>query len=364
MNEATSRDGAAAGVQPEPTRVSISAGLAAWLREHSCSILFTSYQTGRVAAAGLRPDGTISLTLFSFSRALGLDASNTTLWIASLSLLWRLENTLDAGQLEQGRFDRFYQPRIAYLTGDLDIHEVATDGGGRPIFVNTKYSCLATVSATHNFQTVWKPSFISKLLPEDRCHLNGFAMANGEPAYATAVSRSDVVEGWRARRSQGGILIDVKTDRIVAESLSIPHSPRVHGDRIVLLESGRGRIVSIDPNTGAKEDIAFCPGFLRGLALHDGFALVTTSRARDATFQDLPLEDALKERNEEAQCALLIVDLAKRSIVEKITFSGGIRELFAVSVLPGVRLPMIEEPNDPELGWRHTVAAMPERAAQ
>jgi uncharacterized protein (TIGR03032 family) len=103
---------------------------------------------------------------------------------------------------------------MSHTTGDVDAHELAVDGKDRLVFVNTKYSCLATAHTVHSFKPVWKPKFISKLAPEDRCHLNGLAMQNGAPKYVTAVSRFDVVDGWRERRHESGILIDVETDRV------------------------------------------------------------------------------------------------------------------------------------------------------
>jgi len=33
----------------------------------------------------------------------------------------------------------------------------------------------------HSFKPLWKPRFISKLAPEDRCRLNGLAMKDGAP---------------------------------------------------------------------------------------------------------------------------------------------------------------------------------------
>jgi hypothetical protein len=35
---------------------------------------------------------------------------------------------------------------VGHTTGDLDIHDIAVDGDRRVIFVNTLFSCLATVS--------------------------------------------------------------------------------------------------------------------------------------------------------------------------------------------------------------------------
>ena len=75
----------------------------------------------------------------------------------------------------------------------------------------------------------------------------------------------------------------------------MPHSPRIdHDGSVVLLDSGRGQIVRIDPANGASVDIAFCPGFLRGLSLHAGHAIVTVSKPRGGTFAGLGLEAAMR----------------------------------------------------------------------
>jgi uncharacterized protein (TIGR03032 family) len=82
------------------------------------------------------------------------------------------------------------------------------------------------LSETHSFKPLWRPPFISKLAAEDRCHLNGLAMRDGRAACVTAVSQSDVVDGWRDHRTGGGVVIDVQSNEIVARGLSMPHSPR------------------------------------------------------------------------------------------------------------------------------------------
>jgi len=241
-------------------------------------------------------------------------------------------------------------PRNAQTTGDVDVHELGIDPEGRVLFVNTRYSCLATLDIVHSFKPVWKPPFISRLAPEDRCHLNGLAMVDGVPRYLTAVSRSDIVNGWRERRHEGGVLIDYADGRIVTDQLSMPHSPRVDRDgSVVLLDSGRGQIVRIDPATGARTDIAFCPGFLRGMALHDGFAFVTVSKPRNGNFAGLALDAELEKRDATAWCGVLVVDLANGDIVEWIRLEGFITELVDVAAMPGVRCPMAIGPGSPEM---------------
>lgn len=324
---------------PEATRITVSLGLADWLRRHRTSLAFTTYQTGQLFLAGVLPDGSISLNQQSFTRAMGVCYQAGRLYLGSLFQLWRLENMLRPGEQSDGGFDAVFVPRNGQTTGDVDIHEVGVDRDGKVIFVNTKYSCLATLDLTHSFKPVWTPPFISKLAAEDRCHLNGLAMAEGRPRYVTAVSRSDVINGWRERRHAGGVLIEVDSGRIVTDRLSMPHSPRVAGDAVWVLDSGRGRIVRIDPASGVGEDVTFCPGFLRGLAIHDGHAIVTLSKPRHGSFSGLALDDEMTRRDADPWCGIQIVDLRTGEIVEWLRLDGAITEMFDVTALPGIICP-------------------------
>jgi uncharacterized protein (TIGR03032 family) len=317
--------------------------------ERNTSFAFTSYQTGQLFLVGVHPNGTVSFNQQSFSRAMGVTWNHGRLYLGSLFQVWRLENMLLPGQVGNEVFDAVLVPRNAQTTGDVDIHEIGVDEAGRVIFVNTKYSCLAALDLVHSFKPVWKPPFISKLAPEDRCHLNGMAMANGAVKYVTAVSRSDVLSGWRERRHEGGVLIEVDTGRVVTDQLSMPHSPRVVGDVVYALDSGRGQIIRIDPRTGAKTDIAFCPGFLRGMTIFGNHAIVTVSKPRDGTFKSLLLDGELRSRDAEAWCGVLIVNLTSGDIVEWVKLDGNISELFDVAAMPGVKCPMSVGPSTPEI---------------
>jgi uncharacterized protein (TIGR03032 family) len=334
---------------PGTTNISVSRGLGAWLQRHRASLAFTSYQTGQLFLVGTHANGTVSFNQQNFHHAMGLCWRPGRLYVGSLFQLWRLENMLYPGELGNQTFDAVMVPRNAQTTGDIDIHEVGVDGDGRVIFVNTKYSCLCTLDLTHSFRPIWKPTFISKLAPEDRCHLNGLAMDGGRPRYVTAVSRSDVVGGWRERRHEGGVLIDVDTDRIVTDQLSMPHSPRVDGNAIFVLNSGLGRIVRIDPADGSQTEIAFCPGFLRGMAIHDGHAIVTLSKPRDGNFKGLLLDPELRGRDADPWCGIMIVELSSGNVVEWIRLEGHITELFDVIAMPGISCPMALGPGTVEI---------------
>jgi uncharacterized protein (TIGR03032 family) len=315
-----------------------------WMAQHKLSLAFTTYQAGKLFLIGLLPDGKLSLFERTLPRCMGLTIEGNSLYVSSLYQLWRFENTLAPGEEHDG-YDRLYLPQVGYVTGDLDVHDVTLDSHGRPLFVNTLFSCLATVSETHSFVPVWNPPFISRLAAEDRCHLNGLAMAEGRPRYATAVAETDVVDGWREHREGGGVLLDIPGDRVVLRGLSMPHSPRWHRGRLWLHNSGTGEFGYADLSAGPEGKfvpIAFCPGYLRGLAFVGDQAVVGLSKSREErTFSGLPLEGTLRERKVEPRCAIHVIDLKSGDTVHWLRIEGIVRELYDVQVIPGARRPMM-----------------------
>ncbi len=61
----------------------------------------------------------------------------------------------------------------------------------------------------------------------------------------------------------GDCLIDVASNKVVTERLSMPHSPRWHGDRLWVLNSGTGHLGTVDLSSGAFEPASFAPGLAR-----------------------------------------------------------------------------------------------------
>jgi uncharacterized protein (TIGR03032 family) len=328
---------------PPSFEITTSRQLLAWLAEQKLSLAFTTYQIGKLFALGLKANGELAVFERTFNRCMGLcpSADGNGFWMSSLYQVWRFENMLGPGEEANGH-DRLYVPQLGITTGDCDIHDMAVDGDGRLVMVNTLFSCLATPSDSHSFRPLWQPPFISRLAAEDRCHLNGLAMRDGRPAYATAVAASDAADGWREHRSGGGVLIDVQANAIVATGLSMPHSPRWYRDRLWLCNSGTGEFGTVDLASGKFEPLTFCAGYLRGVAFHGDYALLGTSKARhNKTFSGLPLDDALTRRNVEARCGLQVVDLRTGDAVHWIRFEGLVEELYDVITLPGVRNPAL-----------------------
>ncbi|MEO5628828.1 MAG: TIGR03032 family protein [Thermomonas sp.] len=320
---------------------SCSRGLASWLAQHKMSLAISSYQTGRIYLVGSDSKGRVSFFERIFERAMGIVGNAQRIYLGGLYQLWRFENVLRPNEMIHGQFDKCYVPRNAQTIGDLDIHELGICSNGKVVFVNTKYSCLAELSQTHSFKAIWKPKFISKLAPEDRCHLNGLAMVDGRPKYVTAVCRSDSVDGWRDRRQDGGVVIDVETDEIVCEGLSMPHSPRWHDGKLWLLNAGTGFLGWVDFETSKFVPHAFVPGFARGLSIVGNVAAVGLSKPRNQRFEGLQLDMELKKRDAEPWCGVQIVSLTNGDVSNWIRFEGDITEIFDISFLPNVKNPMM-----------------------
>jgi uncharacterized protein (TIGR03032 family) len=320
---------------------SCSRGFGPWLAKQNLSVAVTSYQSGRLYLVGSDSAGRVSFYERIFERAMGVVGNNQRIFLGGLFQLWRFENILRKGQLANKTYDRCYVPRNAQTIGDLDIHELGIRKDGRVVFVNTKYSCLAELDPVHSFKAVWKPPFISKLAPEDRCHLNGLAMKDGLPKYVTAVCRSDTVDGWRDRRRDGGVVVDVETDEIVCEGLSMPHSPRWHNGKLWLLNAGTGHLGWVDFETKRFVPFTFCPGFLRGLSMHGDIAAIGLSKPRNKRFEGLELDAELAKRDADPWCGVQFVSLVTGDVQQWVRFEGDLNEVFDVCFLPGVRNPML-----------------------
>jgi len=240
-------------------------------------------------------------------------------------------------QTEPGRYDALYLPRATYHTGDLHTHDI-TILGDEIWLAATRFSCLAKVSYDFSFLPVWKPRFVTDLVPEDRCHLNGIAVRDGRPRYVTALGTTDAAGAWRQNKATGGVLIDVQNDEIILDGLAMPHSPRWHDGRLWVLNSGAGELLAVDHAGGRSDVVCRLPGYLRGLCFHGPFALVGLSRIRERhIFGGLPVQ----QRCEKLLCGIAVVDVRDGREVAFFEFTAGCEELYDVAFLPGVRRPMI-----------------------
>ncbi|AFM04509.1 TIGR03032 family protein [Bernardetia litoralis DSM 6794] len=310
-----------------------------WLRTEEISLAISTYQTNKLFLIGRDTTKHLFVSEKSFDRAMGLHVeSENSFYLSTRFLLWRFENALAEGQIHK-EADKVYIPRQAFNTGDLNVHDVSVDENGETVFVNTRYNCIAKVSEKYNFKPIWMPPFITKMVAEDRCHLNGMAMRDGKPRYVTAISQSNLLDSWREHRQDGGVVMDMETSEVLADGLSMPHSPRYYQDKIWVLNAGRGEFGYVENNKFIA--ITQLDGFLRGLAFHKNYAIIGLSKPRhERTFTGLPLDEILQSRNTKPQCGFCIVDINTGKIVHKFEIKGKVVELYDIQVLPSTKRPM------------------------
>ena len=311
-----------------------------WLAETNASLALTTYQAGKLIFLGAGDNGGFTIFDRTFPKSMGLALNEDgAIWMAAENQLWRFENFFEPDFTYANR-DALFVPISSHTTGDVDIHDIGVDGAGKPVFVVTAFNCLAMLEERSSFVPIWKPPFIDRYAAEDRCHLNGLAMQDGKPKYVTAVSETNVAEGWREHRTDGGVVIDVETSEIVARGLSMPHSPRVYKDKLWLLNAGTGEFGSVDLDSGDFEPVAFCPGFLRGLTFIGDYAVVGISLPREnRTFNGLPLNDRLEKEKTAPQCGLKVIDLKTGDVAHSFTITGAVTELYDVLAIPEIKNP-------------------------
>ena len=313
----------------------VSEGAAAYLDAHDASLavvaggrlwLFTEDADGRPAALELGLDDPTALAWH-----------HDRLWVATG---WQLWAYVDAAASTDTGHGHALLPQTAWTTGGLAVSDLAVTTGG-PLLVSSLLTCLAVPDERLSMRPVWVPPGVDALRPETRWLLTGVALRDGLAAFVTAAGRSPEPQGWRDGIEGGGVVVDVAGD-VVATGLTVPRHPRWEGGRLVVADSGTGRLLSVDPDDGGTEVVAGLPGVLGGLTLAGGTALVGHGPPERAAIEGLaggpvppgrPLRDTVS-----------LVDLASGSVTGSIEFLGDAGPITALAVLPGVRRATIAAP--------------------
>lgn len=335
-----------------PLRSVHTASLPKLLQQAASSLLVSTYQAGKLVI--LREnDGKLNTHFRVYNRPMGLAADGGRMALGTAVSVEHYRNMPEvARKLEpEGKHDAAFLPRHGHITGNIDIHEM--DWAGDELWlVNTRFSCLCTLDNEHSFIPRWRPKFISGYAAEDRCHLNGLEVVDGKPRYVTALGTSDTAGGWRENKSGGGVLIDIESDEIICRGLSMPHSPRWYQDKLWVLESGNGTLATVDPDNGQLETVAELPGFTRGLDFLGPYAFVGLSQVREsAVFSGISLTERVNERN----CGVWVVDIRSGKTVGFLKFEDAVQEVFAVSLLGGMRFPEVLGGNDKHLAISYSL---------
>ena len=301
----------------------------------NASILVTTYQAGKLLVLGAK-DGKLQISFLDYDQPMGLAVSSERIAIGTRKQMHFLVPAHET-QSHHSEHDGCFVPRSSSYTGNIHGHDLGWGKDGLWI-VNTLFSSLVTLHADFSFVPQWRPPFVSQLIDQDRCHLNGMAMQNGVPKFVTAMSQTDTPAGWREHKANSGVVMEVPTGEVVCPQLSMPHSPRLYADRLWVLNSGHGSFGYVDPHTGAYQTVEAMPGYTRGLSFCGQFAFVGLSKIRETSvFGGVPIA----ERRDELRCGVGVIDLSSGRTVSVFQFQSGVTEIFAVEALAGFSNPLI-----------------------
>jgi len=332
-----------------PFTCSYSPAIPELLQNLKCSIAISTYQAGKVVfLSATNKDQLVQLPR-TFNKPMGIAewAKEDKLAIACKDEIILFKNSKELAAHHPkfpNRYDSLYMPRLTYNTGNLDIHDLSFGTGGELYAVNTSFSCIVKIDDDYNFTPYWTPPFIDKLASEDRCHLNGMALLNGKPKYATAFNTGNSTKSWREKITTTGVIFDVDSGKTITEGLGMPHSPRIFNGELYVLLSATGDLIRVDKHTGAHEKVIHIGGFVRGMSLYGDHLFIGLSKLRknSSTFAKLDFADKANESG------VAIVHLPTKSLVGKITYQTSVDEIYDVHILPNKTRPNIINPNSPE----------------
>ena len=322
-----------------PFSCSYSPQLPELLTRLNMSMMITTYQAGKVVFISPKDENSLSTLPRSFSKPMGIDVQGNKMAIACKDEVIVLENSKELAKHypnKKDTYDALYLPRTTFHSGNVDMHDVAF--GKEGIWaINSSFSCLCLVNGTFNFIPKWKPSFVSKLVSEDRCHLNGLVLEDGAPKYVTALGTGDTYQSWRDEITTGGVLIDVTRDEILFENLAMPHSPMLYKGELYLLLSATGQFVKLNVKTKEIEVLKELDGFCRGLDIVEDYAFIGMSKLRknSSTFAKLPFSEKA------TTAGVKIIHLPTRALVGELVYQASVDEIYEIKIMENMIRPNI-----------------------
>ncbi len=317
----------------QPFATTYTPALPELLHRLGITVALSTYQAGKVVFVSAKDEDFLSQLPRTFPVAMGLAVVGDKLAVASGHDITVLKNDARLAKGYPNKpnvYDAMYLPIRTYHTGETHMHDIDFVDG-QLWGVNTRYSCLCTFDEESSFTPQWKPPFISELLPEDRCHLNG------KPQYVSMFSQTDTAAGWRETNGNAGLVMDINDNRVVTTDLPMPHSPRIYNGKLYVLLSAEGTLASIDLVTGAITRLYDCGGFARGLDFIGEYAVIGVSRIRlsSSSFKDLPIAQ------KKANAGFDIVHMPTMTCMGKYQYLASVDEIYDVQLIRNARRPNI-----------------------
>ena len=305
----------------------------------NCSIAITTYQAGKLVFISPLDQNMLTMLPRSFNKPMGFEVDGNRMILATKDEVILFENSRELAVHYPNKpdtYDSLFVPRLTFHTGQVDLHDIAFGKDGIWA-VNTSFSCICQVNGNFNFIPKWKPPFITHLVSEDRCHLNGLVMLKGKPKYATMLGNSDTPKGWRDNIMEGGSLIDIESNEIILDKLPMPHSPMLYKGDLYTLLSASGEIIKVNIKDKKFEVIKKLDGFCRGMDIHGDYIFAGMSKLRKNSSTFAKLSFAGKADT----AGIKIIHLPTRALVGELTYQTSVDEIYGLKILANTIRPNI-----------------------
>ncbi|MFK8036685.1 MAG: TIGR03032 family protein [Crocinitomicaceae bacterium] len=333
----------------QPFSCTYSPNIPELLTKLNCSLAISTYQAGKLIFISPKNEEHLVQLPRTFNKPMGiaLDNERGKLGLACKDSIELFQNSKDLAEFyprAPKKYDALFMPRVSYNSGGIDIHDLSFGKNEQIFGVNTLFSCIVKIDNQYNFTPYWKPSFISKLVSEDRCHLNGMAMENGLPKYATSFNQGDAQQSWRGNITKTGTVINVTTNEVLNDSLAMPHSPIIINKKLYILLSATGQLVEVDTVSGKQTEIINLGGFVRGMAHFKDYLFIGLSKLRknSSTFAKLDIAEKANFSG------ISVVHLPTGSFCGQIKYHTSVDEIYDIEVIPNMLRPNIINSKMPE----------------
>jgi len=325
---------------PPPFSYNYSPNIPELLLGLNCSIAISTYQTGKVVIFSAKDQNQLIQLPRTFNKPMGMAKRGDQWAIATNDSVIITNNApgLAANYpANPNTYDSLYIPRTSYYTGPLDMHDIQYTSEGL-LGVNTMFSTVCKLSSEFSFESVWKPTWITELKPEDRCHLNGLAIdQSGKPKFISALGQGNSSRSWKEGMLNEGILIDMESNEIILSQLPVPHTPRIYEDGVWMLLSATGELVKVDIETRKYEVITPLNGFARGMDRIGDYLFIATSKLRpnSSLFKEAPVAQR------SVICGITVVYVPTGQPCGHISYQTSVEELYDLIILNGNKRPNI-----------------------
>lgn len=111
----------------------------------------------------------------------------------------------------------------------------------------------------------------------------------------------------------------------------MPHSPRLFGGMLYVLNGGQGEVLQVDGSSGRSKVVTALPAFTHGLAAHAGILFVGMSQDRVTRKKGPP---PVTGRARAMVAGVAAIDMNSGRILGGLDFTAGVTEVYDVQTLP------------------------------